>query len=183
MRNKTRKMILTGLFTALTAAGAFVRIPIGPAPVTLQLFFTLLAGILLGPYRGALSQALYVALGLAGIPVFASGGGLSYVLNPAFGYLFGFCIAPLVVGWVARIPGKPTFLRILSGCALGSLAIYAVGVPYMYMILNAVMHTQITLLKTLQVGFVVFLPGDIAKSVLAACLGKRLIPIVRKSAA
>jgi len=81
MRTKTKNMILAALFAALTAAGALIRIPLGPAPITLQFFFTALAGILLGPYLGALSQLMYVLLGLAGLPVFTAGGGPSYIFH------------------------------------------------------------------------------------------------------
>lgn len=181
MRNKTQKMILVALFAALTAAGAFVRIPIGPAPVTLQFFFTALAGVLLGPYLGSLSQLIYVVLGLAGVPIFTSGGGFSYVFSPDFGYLIGFIFAPMVIGNITRHTKTPSFFRTFLGCISGVLLIYMIGVPYMYMILKAVTHTDITFLKTCVLGFLVFLPGDTAKSILVAFLGKRLIPVVQKS--
>lgn len=181
MQSKTKKMILVALFTALTAAGAFIKIPVGPAPISLQFFFTALSGVLLGPYLGSLSQLIYVALGLLGVPVFTSGGGLSYIFNPGFGYLIGFIFAPFIIGKIALGPKTLTFLRTFLGCMLGILVIYAFGVPYMYMILKTVTHVDITFLKTIVVGFLVFLPGDTLKSLLVAYLGKRLIPVVRKS--
>ena len=69
---KTRALILTALFAALTAVGAFLRIPFPIAPITLQVFFTAMAGVLLGPRYGALSQLVYVVLGLIGLPVFTA---------------------------------------------------------------------------------------------------------------
>ena len=84
-----QKMVLTALFVALTAVGAFLKIPAGAVPFTLQILFTFLAGILLGPGWGALSQLIYVLLGLAGVPLFTGGGGLGYVLQPTFGFLLG----------------------------------------------------------------------------------------------
>ena len=181
MKNKTQKMILVALFAALTAAGAFVKIPVGPAPITLQFFFTALSGILLGPYLGSLSQLIYVVSGLVGIPVFTAGGGFSYIFNPGFGYLIGFIFAPILIGKITYSVKTPTFVRTFLGCMAGILVIYAIGVPYMYLILKVVTHTDITFLKTLAVGFLVFLPGDTLKSIIIAYLGKRLIPIVRKS--
>ena len=74
---KLRALTYTALFAALTAAGAFIRIPLGVSSVTLQFLFTAMAGVLLGTKYGALSQAVYVALGLLGIPIFIAGGGLS----------------------------------------------------------------------------------------------------------
>ena len=67
---RTRKIILTGLFAALTAIGAFIRIPTPISSFTLQVFFTCMAGLLLGPGLGAASQAVYVLLGLVGLPIF-----------------------------------------------------------------------------------------------------------------
>lgn len=180
MKNKTQKMILVALFAALTAAGAFVKIPVGPAPITLQFFFTALSGVLLGPYLGSLSQLIYVVLGLVGIPIFSGGGGFSYIFNPGFGYLIGFIFAPILIGKIS-CGTTTTFMRTFLGCMAGIFMIYAIGVPYMYMILKVVTRTDITFLKTLMVGFLVFLPGDILKSIIVAFLGKRLLPIIRKN--
>ena len=66
----SRKLVYTALFAALTAAGAFLRIPLGVSSITLQFLFTAMAGVLLGAGCGALSQAVYVALGLIGLPIF-----------------------------------------------------------------------------------------------------------------
>ena len=90
MKHKTlNRMLLTALFAALTAVGAFLKIPVGTISFTLQVFFTCMAGVLLGPYWGALSQIIYVALGLMGVPIFTEGGGLMYVTVPTFGFLLG----------------------------------------------------------------------------------------------
>ena len=74
-QGRTKEIVLFGLFTALTAIGAFIRIPVPVCPFTLQLLFTTLAGLILGSRRGALSVGLYVLLGLSGVPVFTEGGG------------------------------------------------------------------------------------------------------------
>ena len=76
---KTKNLILCGLFTSLIVVGAFIRIPIPVVPFTLQLLFTMLAGLLLGGKWGAASVCIYIVLGLMGLPVFAEGGGLAYV--------------------------------------------------------------------------------------------------------
>lgn len=181
MKNRVFSMLLAALFAALTAIGALLKIPIGPAPITLQFFFTALAGIVLGPYLGALSQLIYVLLGIAGVPLFTTGGGLSYLFHPTFGYLIGFILAPIVIGKVSESAKAPAFLRIFGGCLLGILVIYAVGVPYLYIILRYVNHTGITFLNALVIGFLVFLPGDLVKSALVALLGKKLVPILKRS--
>ena len=86
-------MAYGGLFTALIAAGAFIKItiPVQPVPMhfTLQFFFVLLSALLLGARRSLACVAAYLAIGLCGIPVFATGGGLSYLLKPTFGFQIG----------------------------------------------------------------------------------------------
>ena len=82
--NNTRKLVYTALLAALTAAGAFMRIPMGYSSVTLQYLFTAMAGLLLGRKWGALSQLIYVCLGLVGLPIFTMGGGFGYVFQPTF---------------------------------------------------------------------------------------------------
>ena len=83
---KTRMLLLTALFAALTAIGAFLKIPTPWSSFTLQVFFVCMAGVLLGPKYGALSQLVYIALGLMGLPIFTAGGGLGYVFQPTFGF-------------------------------------------------------------------------------------------------
>lgn len=94
----TRNMVLAALFAALTAIGAFLQIPTGTVPITLQFLFTALAGLLLGWKWGAVSQLLYVGIGLLGLPVFTQGGGIGYVLQPSFGFLLGLIPAAAVIG-------------------------------------------------------------------------------------
>ena len=99
-----REMILCALFVALVTAVTFIRIPVGTDVYTLQFLFTLLAGLLLGPRLGAAAVATYVLLGLLGVPVFASGGGPGYILQPTFGYLIGFVLQAWYCGAASRRP-------------------------------------------------------------------------------
>ena len=86
-RSTVLPLVLTALFAALTAIGAFLRIPAGEISFTLQVFFTSMAGILLGPWWGAASQVVYVLLGLIGLPIFTEGGGLMYLAKPSCGFV------------------------------------------------------------------------------------------------
>ena len=104
---KVREIALCALFIALVAVGAFIRIPVGTDVYTLQFLFTLLAGVLLGARLGAVAVGVYVLMGLVGIPVFASGGGPSYVLQPTFGYLVGFICQAYLTGALVR-GGRPS---------------------------------------------------------------------------
>ena len=166
---KTRALAFTALFAALTAAGAFVSIPVGPVSITLQFLFTAMAGILLGRRCGALSQLVYVALGLLGLPIFTRGGGLGYVLQPGFGFLLGLIPCAWIIGLLARRGSGARWLAL--SCAAGLAVLYLIGVPYMALILNVYLHSGLGLWDLLWQGMAVFLPGDALKiaAVSAVC--------------
>ena len=105
----TQDMVLCGVFTTLIAVGAFIKVPVPVVPFTLQFLFTMMAGLLLGGRKGALSVGVYILLGLVGLPVFAEGGGFWYILKPSFGYLLGFMLAAYVTGTMVE---KEAFDRV-----------------------------------------------------------------------
>lgn len=146
---------------ALTGAAAQVAIPVPgtPVPVTLQTFTVLLAGAALGLHRAALSMILYLLAGLAGVPWFAPSGG-----NATLGYIVGFFLAASVVGALAARGGDRTVVRTLGTMALGTVLIYAVGVPWL------MVATGMDLPTALAKGVVPFLIGDALKVLLAAGL-------------
>ncbi len=170
-----RKLVYTALLAALTAVGAFIRIPIGISVITLQFLFTAMAGVLLGPGGGALSQGVYVALGLVGLPIFTAGGG------------FGLCASALF-----RVPAGADSRRRrhrrseppqqlagetspgLRGGAGGSLC--RRGVPYMALILNGYLGKGISAPALLWSGMLIYLPGDAAKIAVTALL----CPVLRR---
>ena len=176
---KPKHIIFAGLFAALTAIGAYIRIPLPYVPLTLQVFFCLLSGILLGARIGLISQVVYIAVGLVGVPVFTSGGGPGYVLNPTFGYLAGLILCAFVVGKLSEGLAKLTITRLFLVNMAGVLIIYAIGVPYLYLIKNLYLGAETPLSKVLYGGFLLTIPGDIIKSYLAALIGVKLIPVVR----
>lgn len=173
----TRTLTHTALFAALTAAGAFIRIPLGYSSITLQFFFTAMAGCLLGPVWGPVSQTVYVALGLIGLPIFTQGGGLTYLLQPTCGFLIGLLPAAWVIGLLtAHRPPHP--VRTALACLAGLAVLYAVGLPYMAVILNQYMGKAMDFSAILWAGMLPFLPGDMLKiavtTALAPLLQKRL---------
>ena len=139
MKFKTKDMILVSIFSALMIVGAFLRIPFPILPITLQPFFCALAGILLGSRLALLSQLVYIALGLAGLPVFSQGGGISYVLNPTFGFLLGFALSAFVIGKILELHKAINFSNLLISLFAGLVTIYTLGIPYMYLILGLYM--------------------------------------------
>lgn len=158
---RTKNRILIALFSAMTAVGAFLRIPFPFAAITLQFLFTAMSGVLLGRRDGALSQLLYVLLGLAGIPIFAMGGGISYVLQPTFGFLLGLIPAAWVIGALTRRPLSllHTALSMLTGLAV----LYVVGLSYLALICNGYLAKGLSFRQILCSGMLLYLPGDLLK--------------------
>lgn len=177
---KTKNIIYVALFAALTAVGALLKIPLPYVPLTLQVFFCLLAGILLGSKLGMTSQIVYVVIGLCGIPVFTYGGGPAYVLHPTFGYLAGLIVCAFVVGKLVERSNKISITKLFVINIIGALIIYAIGVPYLYVIKNLYLNAGTSLWKVLYAGFITTLPGDIIKCYLAALVSVKLIPIIKK---
>ncbi len=179
-RIKVRDMALCALFTALTAVGAFIKIPVPVVPFTLQILFTMLAGLLLGGRLGAVSVGLYAFLGLAGLPVFAEGGGLWYLLKPSFGYILGFIVGSYVTGKMTENPDGLTYHKILIANFTGLAIVYGMGMIYYYVICNFVINTPIGLWPLFLYCFLLVVPGDICLCFVAAALAKRLKPVLER---
>jgi len=165
------------IFVALMVAGAFIQIPCVPVPITLQTVFCVLAGLLLGWKKGAISMAVYCFAGLIGIPVFTAGGGIFYVLKPTFGYILGFILAAAVAGLIANKPDLP-FWRYLVAALAAFIANYAVGIPYC--IVAAHLSGVENLGNLLVVGNLFYMPKDAVLCTLAAVLSWKLVPVLNR---
>ncbi|MGA1847187.1 biotin transporter BioY [Deferribacter abyssi] len=169
--NKERSLAFSGLICALLAVSTFVKIPIDPVPLTLQPFVVLLTPMIFGLRVSLVGFVAYLILGLVGLPIFAHGGGIAYVLQPTFGYLIGFVLSAIPNGYFARFK-KFTFY--LLGGILGLVVIYGFGVIYLYVNLNFIQHKAIDLSKVLYIGMLLPLPFDIIKLVIAAVIANKL---------
>jgi len=134
MHTRARHLALILIGTALITLGAQVTfyVPGNPVPFTGQTFGVLLAAGALGFRRGVAASALYVLLGAIGLPVFAGANrGLAIVLGASGGYLLGFILASAIVGRMAELGWDRTIPGAVGAMLFGSLAIYAVGVPWL----------------------------------------------------
>ncbi|EIW17956.1 MULTISPECIES: biotin transporter BioY [Pelosinus] len=181
MKLTLREMILISIFAALTAVGAFIRIPTPLVPFTLQFLFCAYSGVFLGGRKGLYSQMLYVGIGLIGIPVFASGGGPAYVLQPTFGYLLGFIACSYTIGQLVQRFSAITFIKVYSAVLLGLFFVYVCGVGYLYLIINFYLHKQMTLQAAIGVGLLPYITSDLILSLFIALTAIRVIPILKKS--
>ena len=134
-------------------------------PVTLQTLGVMLAGAVLGAWRGSLAVATFLVLAAAGLPVLAGGrGGLGAFVGPSAGYLVGFLAGAAVVGLLVDRLRRVTFAPVLVACLVGGVAVvYAVGV------LVQALVTGVPLPTTAQLSLV-FLPGDVLKALAAAAI-------------
>lgn len=176
-----KKMILAAIFTALTAIGAFIKIPLPMVPIVMQTFFVLLAGIILGSKWGMISQLAYVTIGLIGFPIFTQGGGLGYVMQPTFGFLLSFIPAAFIVGWIVEHRKIKDLKTMLIASFVGIFVIYAIGVPYLAIIFKTVLVKDNAIWLAFYSGFLLVIPGDIIKAVLVSVLSVKLYPITEKS--
>lgn len=178
----TKEMILCAMFTALTAIGAFIQIPVpGMDYFTLQFLFVLLAGFLLGSKLGFVAVLVYLLLGLFGLPIFAAGGGITYIFRPSFGFLMAFAAAALVVGLLAERTNKRTFVNYFLIALVGFAITYGIGLIYKYAMLNLYVGEKTAFSLVILDCFPLDMPGDLVLCVVAALLTLRLRPILRKS--
>ncbi len=180
MKISAKRMITIGLFTALLAIGAFIKVPFYPVSFTMQTFVAVMAGMILGAKDGAIAVAIYIIIGLAGVPIFTTGGGPMYVFQPTFGYLPGMILAALVSGVLYKKAGGKFMKVLLSGIA-GMLLIYATGVPYLYLMLNYYIGKTTTFAGVLSAGFLAYVVGDTLTVVLAALVAPKLSKIYNKN--
>lgn len=176
----TKDMIMCALFTALIAVGAFIKVPVPVVPFTLQFLFTMLTGLIMGGRLGAVSVGLYAVLGLVGLPIFAEGGGIWYVMKPSFGYIIGFALGSLVTGLMAEKLEKLTTGRLLAASFTGLAIVYACGMIYYYIICNFVIGTPIAFWPLFLYCFLLAVPGDICLCFIGALLAKRLRPAYQR---
>lgn len=180
MNLKTRDLTMIAMFASLTAVGAFIKIPLPIVPFTLQYFFCALGAMILGSKKGALSQILYVLMGLIGIPIFTQGGGIQYIFNLTFGYLIGFILGAFVIGKITENTKKITNIKVLIACILGLIIIYLLGVIHMYIIYNFYLGQVVGIWKIINIGILAFLPGDLLLSLMISIVGVKVIPVLRR---
>jgi biotin transport system substrate-specific component len=167
-------VIAAALFIAL-AAQASIRVYVGPVPISGVTFGVLLVGGLLGPRLGMSAGVLYVAMGVFGLPVYAEGShGWAVISGSTGGYIISYPFVTLLVGWLAQRGWDRRPAKLALAMLFGNALIYAFGLPWLYFwgenneaLLGV---NDMTAKLTLEWGLVPFIPGDLAKLLLAAAL-------------
>ncbi|NDV19705.1 biotin transporter BioY [Pseudodesulfovibrio sp. JC047] len=164
------QLVWTALLAALISVGAFLVVPIGPVPVSMQPFFIFLTGFILGPKRGVLAVGLYLLAGTIGLPVFSGGrSGLGHLFGPTGGYLFGFVLSAWLCGMGRKTsPNLHWAAGLLWGIG-ALLAVYGTGMTWLKFALD------LSWQKAFIVGVVPFMPWDAIKIVAAVACCRYLI--------
>jgi biotin transport system substrate-specific component len=172
------RLVLTALFAALISAGAFISVPIGPVPFVLQNFFTLLAGLVLGPFLGTTAVALFIIAGAIGVPVFSNNGspmGIARLIGPTGGYYAGYLLSALAAGLIIGVPKQGQKIKVWR---MGLAAVAGMYIVYIPGLIRLKFFLD-TWPKTLAAGLYPFIIGDAIKTIMAALITPRL----RKTAA
>lgn len=172
-----KQLVLAALFAALLVISGQITIPIGPVPITMQNFAVMLTGLLLGSRVGPSSVAVLFALAALGLPVLSGGsGGIAHLFGPTGGFLFSFILASFVIGWLAEKVSKRRELKLWHLITInllgGVIIVYLIGVPWLLFI------TQMPLtMESITKVCLVFIPGDLAKAIVAALLAQALYKV------
>ena len=171
------KCFLVISMATLTGLAAQIKfyLPWSPVPVTGQTFIVLLSGIFLGKNLGGISQAIYLILGLIGIPWFQGGNsGIHYLLGPTGGYLIGFVFEALFIGYTINFFTKSKhFLPILLILIIANFGImFPIGLVYLYIYLSYTTQVTHSFISLLQIGLLPFIIGDTLKIILTATIAR-----------
>ena len=177
-KNKSTKLAVSALFIVLIIVGAFIKIPIPGVPFTLQILFTTMAGLMLGGLWGGSSVMIYILMGLIGLPVFTQGGGISYVLQPTFGYIIGFAIGALVCGLMVSKSKKKSLWIYIVASLVNMVIVYVIGVPYFYIIMTFYVGEGVSVNELVIMFFSINTIPDIFKCLLASFLSWKLSKIL-----
>jgi biotin transport system substrate-specific component len=170
--SRVTRAVAVLFFAALTAAAAQISVPLPftQVPFTFQPTVVLLSGLVLGPRLGAASQLLYLAAGIAGLPVFAASPVLApgawRLLGPTGGYLLSYPLAAFVVGALARRGFDRRYLRSIAAMAIGLAVIYTCGT--MWLAYASVGRTAVSLSTAFATGVAPFVMADVVKLAAAA---------------
>ena len=184
-------MTLAAMFVALMAIGANItswapfRVVRG-FPITLQTFFCVLAGAVLGRRLGAVAMIVYMLVGLAGVPVFAKlSGGLSIIFQPTFGFILSFIVAAYATGWlINRGPQPASTARFVTAALVGMILNYVIGTNWMYMAYKLWAEAPQGLSYGMVWGWMLApLPKDIVLSIVAGVIAPKLCRAIQRSSA
>lgn len=186
---RTIDLTLGAVFVVLMMIGANIAFWIpafkityasGEVPITLQTFFAILAGILLGRKLGSFSMIVYLAIGIAGVPVFAEmKSGAFQLISPTGGFLISFVFVAYVTGLICEKIGENNLSKYFLATIAGLIVNYVIGTPYMYLSLNHVIEVSISM-KASILTMVPFFIKDFCITMAMAAIMPQLVSRLQK---
>ena len=173
---KIKELTMASMMLALMIIASKISIPIGPIPLTLQTFAVFIISLVIGK-KASIIFIIYLILGLIGLPVFTSGGGIEYIFMPSFGFIIGFIPASFVIGFASR-SNKFYLKYILS--ILGLFIINVFGVAYMYIIFKYHNANPKDLMTLVNIGVAPFIFKDMIIAILSCIIYSRLKIVLYK---
>jgi len=173
-----KKLIYSFAFALLTAYGAQLKffLPWTPVPITFQTFFVLLSGLMLGPKWGSVSQIIYVACGMLGIPFFAGmASGISVIFGPRGGYLIGFILTSYVIGYLFEKFEFNFFKSVAVLTAISFVLIYGLGSLGLGLWFFSMNGFSPSFYSLMAMGVLPFIPGDLIKILCICFIENRLL--------
>ncbi len=167
---KNLALILFG--TLLLALSSKVQVPFWPVPMTMQTFIVFIIGMAYGWKLAFSTLVVYLLEGALGLPVFAKGGGLLYLIGPTAGYLYGMTVAAGVIGYFAELDYNNSYFKSLISLLVGTVIIFLLGVGY----LGSVIGYD----KALAGGLYPFIPSELFKIGLAVVLIPSITKYIKK---
>ena len=165
--------LLLALFgTLLLTISAKVQVPFWPVPMTMQTFVIFLIGMTYGVRLSFATVTLYLLEGAAGLPVFASGGGITYLTGPTAGYLYGMLLASVAISYLANLGFSKTYFKAAFSLVIGSIIIFSIGIIY----LGSIIGYE----KAIAAGLLPFIPSELFKIALAVSLIPTIQKIIKK---
>ena len=172
---KIREMLLAGTFVTMMIISAYIIVPIGPVPITMQPLVVLLAGMLLGSRLSAVSICVWVMLGCVGLPVFNQGqGGAVMLVGPTGGFIIAFIITAWLVGYLTERDLEASYLKNLMYMCVGMLVCYAIGLIGFKLSFQYFLQKPMSWDNAILLAVAPFLPFDIIKAAAAALIASSL---------
>jgi biotin transport system substrate-specific component len=168
-----RAIVLAVIGSLLLTISAKIQVPFWPVPMTMQTFVVLVLGVAYGWRLAGATVLLYLTQGALGLPVFAGGGGLAYMAGPTGGYLAGFLLAAVAVGWLAERGWARSAPSTLAAMLIGTAIIFGCGIAWL--------ATLIGLSQAISAGLVPFLLSEAVKIALATALVPSAWRLMRRS--
>lgn len=176
---KTKTMVICAVFAAILCVFSVISIPIGPVPISLGVFGVMLAAVVLGPKKGAVSVLVFILLGCIGLPVFTGfRGGIGVLAGVTGGYIWAYIPMAVIIGLFGLNPPENKWLAMLKifiGCLIGIVVLYTLGT------IQFMLVKQADLMTALSLCVIPFIPFELVKSVVAVYVGFGISRALKKA--